>query len=531
MAYRGITSPPITLGNVGIVRDDSMDKIPYNAVLDARNITMQNGMIEKELGSLRFNPSAVPGGIRAAYQWEPIPYRKKTVMVGGDGKIYSYQEGESQIEITPLLGSPEVLTLEGQPHFLEGGQEVANKPKKLFIFTGGSQVQVIEGDDNQRRNISGPSSDWATTFPTFGFIMYGRIVAFGNNNFPHAYYVSDDDDQENFSTVIPTTVFPGEGRGLLGAFAFKGTYFLGKYPRGLYKINAQGPDPANWLLEKSVEDFGMASPHSGSEVLQDCLIANSTNGLTTLSATLDFGDVRQGDVFNGLRNESFVRELMDGRGIEDRWCVYYENRKQFITTYKSKNSNVNDFLCILDFSNMNSPKVLWSNKDQANCLLMIRDSDQIERPYYGSQDGYIYSMSRLNRDVQGVSIDAWFRTPDLDFSFVDPAISEKNKIFQFLNITYEATGEWNVYVDVFIDAVYYATVSFQPSYGPVLGDLELDVDPLTGRTPRSKRIKIPGTGRRIGFRFRNTEYRENFKLISYKVDFKLGGDAQRGMKE
>lgn len=529
--YRGLTSPPISLGLAGIVKDDSQEKIPYNAVIDARNITMQNGMIEKDMGSVQFNPDAVPGGILAFYQWEPVPFVKRTVMVGGDGKIYSYQSGGSQVEILPLDGAPDTLVIQGQPHILECGQEIANRPKKLFIFTGGSQVQVIEGDDLFRTNISGASVDWSTTFPTFGIIQFGRVIAFGNDNFPHAVYVSDDDDHEDFSGVIPTTIYPGEGKGLLGAFNFKGVLFFGKYPRGLYQLDATSADPAGWFIKKSVQDFGMASAHSSEEVLGDCLIANSTNGLTTLSATLDFGDVRQGDVFNGLRNESFSRQLMDGRGISSRWSVYYENRKQFITTFMSKNSDVNDYLCVLDFSNINSPKVLWSNCYQPNCLAMIRDDDQIERPYYGSQDGFIYSMSSRNRDVKGQEMQSYFRTPSLDFSFVEPQISEVNKIFQFLEVTFEPTGKWNVYVDVFIDAVYYSTVSFKPTYGAVLDAFTLDKSRLSGRTPRSVRIPISGSGRRISFKFYNNEYRQNFKIISYKVYFKTSGNAQRGARE
>lgn len=505
-----------------------MEKIPFNAIIDGRNITMQNGMIEREFGSKRVNSIPIPGGIKAFHNWEPVPGRRKTVIVGGDGKVYCHEIGEPQIEILPEEGGDAVLGLAAQPHFLECGQEVANAPKKLMIFTGGSQVQVIVGNSNTRRNILGPSDDWKTTFPTFGIIMYGRVIAFGNRNFPHAYYTSDDDDQEDFLTVIPTLVFPGEGRGLMTAFNFKGVLFFGKFPRGLYKLNAQGADPAQWLLEKSVEDFGVASPHSANEAMADCVIANSTNGLTTLSATLDFGDVRQGDIFNGLRNESFPRQTMDGRGIADRWSVYYENRKQILTTYRSKESQVNDYICYLDFSNINAPKVLWSNKDQANCLSLIRDDDGIQRPYYGSEDGFFYSMNDKNRDVNGNAYESWFQTPDLDYGFLDPKLADIEKIFQFLNVTFEATGEWNVYVDIFIDSVYYTTKSFKPSFGHPLDEFVLDVDRLSGRTPRSVRLQIPGSGRRIGFKFYNTEWRQNFKIISYSVDFKPAGNAQRG---
>lgn len=526
-------SASIPIGSMGIYTDDPQDKTPPGALKDARNIIVRDGLIAKEPGARRLNYSAIAGGVAACFDWHSSIHRQTLVMIGKDGKVYYWTLAEDQAEVTVLDedDAPATLIFDGLPVFIPAGGEIAGNNRKLFILTA-SQPQIMDGDSKERRNIpqAKRALDWTgSNFPRNGFKTQGRVVLYGCPSNPHRLYISDDDDHELFVGTDTATleVFPGSGNRVISHFRYKGRLFLVKEPFGLYFLNDSDPDPAQWTIQPSIEKFSAASRLSCLEVLDDAIVANGNGGLTSLSATQKFGDVTYGEVFRNLRCERIQRSLMNNQGNFLRSSIYWSDRKTAMFSYQSKGSSKNNYICNLDLQDPQNPKVIWSNKDQANYLALRLNNSGVEIPIYASDDGFVYVMDTSNRSVNGVGYDSYFTTTDLDFGFADPNVAERRKNFQFLEITFQPTGRWNVYAEIFIDGVYKETLRFMTSYGPVLDDFELDTDRLSGRAPRSIRKEIHGSGRRISVKIWNGEPNQNFEITSIKVYFKVSGNDQK----
>lgn len=532
--YKG-KEASIPLGQLGMYRDDSAGKIPIGSLYDSRNVTLNLGMVQTAFGNQRMNVSAVPGGVKSATWWEADPVTKRFVMGGGDGRVYYYEYPRHQGPITPEVGAVDQLLIDQNTHFLTCGSEAAGSPRKIFIITGQSEVQVITGAGKTRRPIPANkvALDWSgKNQPSYGISFGGRAILFGNPNNPHMLYISSESDNEDFQSNSSENlnVFPGEGQGLLTAFQYKGRLWLVKKPYGLYYVDTSNSDVTQWTIQKSVASLTCASSHSIYEVLDDAIIANNAGSLTSLQATLNFGSVANADLFSNMKVRTYQQIFCSQSGNSTRWIYFYEYRQEIMITYRDIASNqLNDQLCVIDVSNPSIPKVLWHDRIQANALGEYLDNQDIRRPFYACDDGFIYNYDvTKDANVNGSPYTAYFTLPPLDFGFIDPNLAEKNKIFQFLEVTYEPSGTWDLQCDVFIDGSYSETIQFNMSYGPVLDKFTLDIDRLSGRTPRSQRKQIHGQGRNISFKFYMDQYNQYFKVAKIKVSFKVSGESQKG---
>lgn len=532
----------IPLGQGGLHSDDPETSIPISDLILAKNVQLGAGLIEKDFGSKPFNQSLLGASISAAavrafYDWWPNDSLQLVIAVDGNGRVWMMPDGYNQtlIDGAGTAACPTLLNPSRQIHMVAGGSESIGRPRKLFILTGLDVPQVLSGvlalnaNGSRRSAISGPAADWSgSNQPSFMLPHRGRMLALGNANDPHRVYVSDDDSHEDFTQGVSYPVYPGEGEKLFSALSYKDVVYLFKYPKGVYYIDDSNPNVEQWTIGKISESFGAASAHPACEIINDLLVANATGSITSLSATAAFGNVKAGDVLNNLRVEQYMRRTTSPNGNLDRWALFYEDKKKAYFTYRSSGGSNNDRILILDMSGgPNVPaRVTWSEKDQPNCLGLVKDIYGVPRPFYGTESGYIMSMEEMDREVNGAAFRGEFQLPHLDFAAGDPARSETKKIFKFLELTFEPTGRWNVYIETYVDGKLVQTIPYQVSKGAVLGDFNLGRSRLTDRTPRSIMKKLYGSGRRISFRVYNEGYRENYRLLSLKVYFKYAGQSQ-----
>lgn len=520
----------IPFGQGGLHTDDPQDDIPITDLISARNVTYQNGVLEKAPGSRRWNASALPSGILAAWDYWPNDSTQRLIVVCRNGKVYRFTDAYNFSEVTATGTAPVTLNISKQVHILEAGQEIANGPKKIFIFTGVSPVQVISGDGTTRHNLtkvdstSGDASDWSgTSHPSFGWIHRGRIFAVGNISFPHQVYTCNPSDHEDFNTslqIVTYNVNPGEHDGNFTGFVYKGKCFLLKSRSGLYGLVEPEGVLSNSYFQKINSDFGAASIHSYVPALDDALVANSTGSITSMAAAFQLGDIKSADVLRQLRSEQYMRDTTNQGALSGRWGIYYEDKKQVYYTYQSSGGIKNDRILCIDFSR-GKPMVSWYEKDQPNCLGLMRDVLRVPRPFYGSDDGYIYLLDSVDRNVAGAGYLGEFQTPHVGFG------SEKNKLFDFLEVVYEPLGQWDLTAEIYIDGVYRETLRFPMAYGDLLDSFELDTDQLSTRVPRSIRKQIHGMGRRISVKGSNSGSGENFRIQKLNVYLRPAGEEQK----
>ena len=561
----------IPLGGGGLFTDVPQSRIPPTNLIEARNVTLVNGYCEKSPGSKRWNQvnpftgdTTITGGIAAFAEFFPSPLNHRLIALGKNGLLYKFNNAYERVQLTASTGSPATFGIGDQPHLLVAGQESASSDRKVFIFSGLNQIQVITGDGNTYAEIDTPAADWSSTYPTFGLIYRSRLWCFGNNNRPDFLYASKFQDYEDFTPGANPTdallfdIFPGDGEAITSAFVFKGTLFVVKNP-GLYRLIDQDIDPDNWYFDKVNTDFGVVSSHSIAQIFDDVLMLNNQGSVTILSAAFQFGDIQSADLFNRLLVERYFRNIVSGYGLKKTHALYYPDKKQVYFTVQSKSSVINDTIIVLDMFGKES-QITVNDKDQPNYLNLIKDDSGISRPFYAADDGNIYSLDGPNRaakySVAGLFVveDYWesgyvvdesiggytynmvAQTPHMDFGFADPTIGLKTKRYDFLELTFQPTGDWDVYADIYIDSELKETVSFNllrdrplaavtPPVGAING-FQLDIDRLDADFPKSVRKPLHGQGRTISVKLRSNGFSQDVKIQSLMVYFRVADERQ-----
>ena len=533
MSYQGQIAN-IPLGERALITDLPQSKIDPTSLIEAENVTIANGVLEKDPGSIQWNIPPLPSGIKQAIEWRPDAATRRVIVVAKDGKVYRFKNQFSFVEVTPTGGAPATLDVSGIVTMVPGGEEESNQPRKLFIFSEYNQVQVIDGDGTTRSNLSKPPADWTgNSQPIFGIIHQGSLYAFGNSNQKHRVYGSSATDHEDFTTSpFNIEVYPGEGERLISAVVFRGSLFFVKFPSGLYKLEQQGAATSSWFPTKLYSTFGGVSPTCIVPVVGDFLVANEYGSITSVAGTDQFGDVDHADVFHILNVQNYARSNISKQGATERHGIYYKDKKEALFTFRSLDATFQNRICRISYKDPGNPQVMWLLKDQPNCLFLLKDSLGIEKPAYGANDGYIYMMDSPNRWVGGIETnreeyEMKVQIPHFDLGFGDQSLSEQMKLFDFLEVVYLPTGRYNLYLDVFLDQKFSETKIVELSgKTSELGASKLNAIKFDQRVERSKRVRIHGTGRRISVRARMGTL-GNALLVKLKVYYRLASQRQK----
>lgn len=515
----------IGIGSYGLLTDESPVVIPAGKMLRLKNITLTNRVLEKDYGSKKWNSSALAGGIMGFIDWWPDAATQRVVALCKDGKLYKFRYYYSSAEITAATSTePSSLITVPYANFLSAGGEQSGSSKKLFLFTGKYPVQVLAADGTTRTNLLNPPSDWSgSNQPIFGLIYRSRVWAFGNENDPHRVYVSLATNHEDFTTALfQFQIYPGVSERLISAFIYKERLFFLKFPTGLFILDDTNEDTAFWKILPVNLDVGGASPMSIMAMLDDIYFANNYGGVTSLKSSAVLAGFEMADIFYQMAIEKMIATLLSQFGGNERHCLNYQAGKTLYITYRSAGGIRNDRLVQVNITR-EGPEASLIEKDQPNCLALIKDSFSVGRPFYGSEDGFIYEMGRMDRNVDSAAYRGEFFSHHMDFSQGNLNQAEMMKSFEFLEFVYIPTGNWNFNYEVHIDGQVQSTGTFKlDDYGTKseLDTMALDTAMTSSDCPMSKRFKIGGQGRRIAIRGYNETANQNFKIVRINIYFK-----------
>ncbi len=127
----------------------------------------------------------------------------------------------------------------------------------------------------------------------------------------------------------------------------------------------------------------------------------------------------------------------------------------------------------------------------------------------------------------GTAYTGEFRTADLDMRHIDPGLAHKNKLWEWLGVTFQEEGNYTLSVDVWIDGRFRETISFAQTIDTnYCGAFTLgSVGSVTGGLDEKTIWKpLHGIGRRITFRCYNAGNNQNFKVSMLSVGFKPSGE-------
>lgn len=533
MGYNGQIAT-IPIGRGGLVTDIPSAEISAKYLTRAINCTLVNGYAEKDFGSRNWNQTALGTGIAGFKDYWPSEVLQRVFVVGKNGLVYRFTNPASSSVVLPVGDAPTTLNVSQYVNFVLCGQEEAGNERKLFILTGNSPIQVVSGDGTDRSDIALPAADWSGTNQPFMAVQHrGELYAFGNRNDPHRVYKSDVLDHERFQggTATSYSVFPGESQRIIAMAVHRNRLYALKYPKGLYYLVDEDPDQDNWYFVKSQETFGGSSPRCAVPFLDDFMVANQFNSLTSVAAAFTFGDFQSSDIFSIYRCKNFSDQEIAPTSFGERQGIYYESKQQVMYSFRSVASNVNDRICNLNFRDPQAAIITWNTKDRPNCLDQIQDSYGVERPCYGANDGFIYVMDQEDRLIRsGASTSAYefqIQTPHLDLGEFDPLLSEQVKQFDSFELGFIPTGRWNATVEVFIDGKFHRTAEIEVSGRSELGQFRLGQSRLDDGVSWAKMAEVKGNGRRIGFRISNSGLGENVKISKIRIYFTVAGQEQK----
>lgn len=527
MPYAGQIAE-IKFGDYGLMYDLAQQNLPPNALIRADNVQFLNGMAEKAdqvfpwmYGNPSYQtPQFVGEKPLAVHRYYPLPGIERHLVVTDTGNVYKYTTPFNRVLVAATGSAPGTLSINNLPVIIEGGNEDQNQPKKLYICSGNSPVQVIEGDGVTRRNLATPAADWASSYPTNGFIFRNRLILFGNLNDPHRLYISVGGNQEDFvNTGFSTiSVFSGEGDGLYTGFVYKGRPFLFKKPYGVYYLIDSDPLPTGWYSQRISASVGIASTRAYFEGGDTLFFMSSDGTISSFDAALRLGDIYQADLLANLKTESIFRNVIRKQFLQNAFAKYLPQKKIGIfafPSFKSSDGKADCFVYI-DF-NQQSPRVSWHRytENTFTCASFYKDAYGDDQFLFGklNYSGGVYQDGELGSYAPNYDVSVPFRlqTPHLDLG------NSNNKLFDFVELDFESTTTWPLAVDVYIDSKYSQTVMIQPYFGAVLGEsifgpstpaysnpvFQLDESYLSGRGTRDKASRIGRRGKTISLVIRD----------------------------
>lgn len=524
-----IAEIPVGIG--GLTGSKNQSKIPPNQLLTATNVSYDTGNLSKEGGSIRYNDVGITDlpKVFGGYDWWPSEGVQRMIVVTQDGKIYR-DDGAGSFGTVMKTG----LTLSPIPYFAEGGKELAANNRKLFIFTGLNPVQVINGDAATTTNLAVPPADWApATSPTFGMVHEDRLWGGGNSSDPHRLYYSTLNSHEDFtgSGSGSISVYPGEGEKLVAAVSFKGLLITFKYPRGIYMVDTRDASPANWVVKPLTRAIGSVSAASCVVIDNDVMFLDASGGFQLISATQEFGDMNSRSISAMFEFNNFMRDNINFALLTKSQCIYYPQRREVHFLLAGSNAVFLNRRIVVDF-NGETPRFRYCNRDMNHSIWLRKDINSVLRPMIGGNCGLVYFLDAATKTRDGGPFSSEFQTAHMDFSWLDPTLTSRKKIGQFLEVVFSTTGDWNINVDVMWDNKVYQTIQFNmgPGGGTVIGNFIIGESKLGGaKGVFSQRKRLEGSGQRLSLIGRNTGMGEDFSISRFFVYFKVGDEKIRGI--
>lgn len=527
MAYQGIIAE-IPIGFGGLNGSKNQSQVRPEQLVTARNLDLSRGTVAKAGGATKYNSAAITGAptVLGGWDWWPTAGAQRMVVVLSDGTI----KKDSGLGTFPVTLASALTVSDTTPMFVEGGKEAAAGNRKLFIFTGQNQVKVLSGDGVVVADIATPPADWATNFPTFGFVHEGRLWAGGNANDPNRLYYSTTTNHEDFTGAGSGSIslFPGEGERLIMGTSYKGLAIGWKFPVGIYLIDTSSPTVANWRVSRLTLGTGAVSPLGFCLIDNDIVFIDANGNFQLLSAVQEFGDAANTNLSQKDQMGPYMRDNINFAELRRCRAIYYPAKREAIFTFARGSGTTQDARITIDFNRPDGHRFHTHDRDTNTALWLKKDVGNTPRPTIGDNAGFVWNLDQAVKTKDGVAYTGEFQTPHLDFSNIDLKLATRLKVGQFLEVVAEPTGNWNLAVDIIWDGVVSQTVSFSMgSSSASLGSFVLGTDTLGGDSIQNGKRRIVGSGRRFSLVARNSGAGEDFSLVRFYLHFIPGDERIR----
>lgn len=521
MPYTGEIAE-IIVGTQGLNGSKNVATLDPRALIQATNLTYEDGTMRKEGGATKYNSTVLSGApkILGGWDWFPVAGTQRMIVLADDGKLYK-DSGDGSFGTT--LKSSLTVT-NANPVFVEGGKEAAANNRKLFMFSAANVVQVLSADGATTSDISTPPSDWSSANqPTFGLIHEALLWGGGNPNDPHRLYYSLVTNHEDVAGGGTLAIYPGDGERLVGAVSFKGLIICWKFPKGIFIVDTSDSDKSKWRVTKHTGQIGGVSALGAVVVDDDILFIDPGGNFHFLSATNEFGDVKGQSLSTAHEFGTFMRENVNLANLDQCRSVWYDAKREAHFCVAASGTT-NNRRVVVDLNRPDLARFRWSDRDTCTAAWLKQDGDNIPRLTLGDDIGFVWNLDTDNRAKDGSGYNAVFQTPHNDLSTLDPSLAALDKNWEFLELIINPKGNWNLAVDIVVDGAVKQTVNFtMGTTGSTLGSFVLGTDKLAGAEVLNVKHDLRvGSGKRISLVGRQSGSGQDFSVAKFLIYFKRG---------
>lgn len=524
-------------GQGGYNASENPYTIPPTDLIVARNIRYDGEVFVKAPGLSAVDANTIASNNTltcvGGHSWNPAGTTKQ-ITVWSNGNVYKEASGD--------LDSVTIHTgwnaTQGPAVFVEGGDIEVSDDRELYLFGEYNLPKKLVADAGSMVNITATASDWSTNnYPTFAFYHNSRIIAGGNGNAPHVYYISTLNDHGDFNISNGARAFelaPGFGERLVAGYSHlpERVYFW-KYPKGIFYVDTTDISALYLPTALLRSDVGAAGPHCVTKVDDDLWFVSANGRIYSMNALRPDTDLKSSDITALYNLERFIENNVDKTALKWARLVYDETRREVSFYFTSTDGVINDRALVFDL-----------NKEKARISIEERRSydttNGVYRSYFhavwpvqstlgstvfyaAGNTGKVYELNNANRSVDGEAYLGEFQTPDTDLG---PELGGIKKHFTFLEITLAGTGSYDLLCDVYVDGRFQKTLSLpQTSSGDVF-DTAVFGEAVFGQssTIDKRRRELDLHGETISLKFYNSGENENFKVRNVRVYFRTLGD-------
>lgn len=497
------------LGTLNVSRSPLM--VSEQDIVECNNLTYEHDNLEKAGGADKINTTAISGNptIAAHHEFVSDAGVVEQVVYTTDGKLLVIDSSGISKTLATGIGTNRVGV------FAEGS---TGGNKRLFFVNGATIMLMYDGGASASA-IANPPADWTTTKPTWIVTHEGRMWAGCDNHFIYGSVLNTHDDFINTGTVF-FNVYPGEGRGVVGAASIWARLFLFKYKKGIYYLDDSDADFKNWDVKRHSRNVGSLGHRSIVEVDNDILFASPQGFIHALSTIQEFSDVETSAILP-IQMGPLIRDNVDFTRGRFAQSMYHATKKKVMWGFTKKGSTVNNFIVGFDF-HAGIAQGFSSIRDICETLSEYTDpGTELSVPVAGDDNGFLWKLDTLTFDKDGVAYEGLFKTDDIDLY----PNGERRGNLKELEIVFDQVGDWNVTIDVIVDGIYRESKIFSlRGVGAVLGSFTLGQDKLGIVTFQNNRGRLHGDGRRVRLMGKNVALGETFRIVSKTVKYTPGND-------
>jgi hypothetical protein len=516
MAFSGIVCE-IPLGQSGISGIENPVVMLPSDLVDNAYVSYEGMVLRKWGGQAPYTTTPLGSTVMNGWDWFPTAGVQREVVFLGNGAVRK-DSGTGTFPATLASG----LAVSQPSQFVEGGAEATAKPRKLFLFTGGSPVQVLAGDGATMTALATPAADWTgSQQPLCGAVHANRLWAAGNVSDPHRVYYSTVDDHENFSDTTNAgslSVFSGEGDRITGLFSYRGILIVGKAPRGIYVIDTTGIQPTTFRVDRLSRGIGLATGNAMTQVDNDVLLLDTAGNLQALSAVQALGDLttltfgQEAALANYLTGKLNTAQVLWAR------MVYYGLKREVHCAVPLTGETTNTGRLVVDYNGPSRPRFRLARPESCVALwLKHLGVNGPLRPLRGDTNGVVWDLDLDTPSPAGVpGSSARVLTPALDMGHVDPGLAARVKQGFYLELVTALLGPWNLDIDVYWDGRKHQQLAFSMR----------NAHGLPTDHPVSLQQRLLGSGRRIQFDVKQTVGGQDFAV--FRLYFAFSALDHRG---